>query len=75
MAKLITKTQRAKLDAACALDTEEFHTLLKEYAGIEAREYTAYLYYDEYGDFLAGSDEADIDDLLEKAGVEVQKNG
>lgn len=35
-------------------------------------EFVAYLYYDEDGDFLACSDETDVDDLLEKAYVEVR---
>lgn len=72
MIKYITKAQREELEKASILGVHEAHDLLKKYAGIEARPYTAYLYFDEDGDFLASSDETDIDDLLEKAYVEVR---
>lgn len=47
----------------------------KSQAGIQARAYTAYNYYDENDNFLANSDEADIYELLEMAGVEVRHGG
>lgn len=72
MAKYITKAQREELEEASVLGVHEAHDLLKKYTGTEARPYTAYLYFDEDGDFLACSDETDIDDLLEKAYVEVR---
>lgn len=75
MAKYITQAQMDELEEACSFDIEEGHALLRKYAGIEARPYTAYLYYDENGDFV-GSSEDDVldvlDDLLEKANVEVR---
>ena len=49
--------------------------MLEKYAGIQARAYTAYNYYDENDDFLANSDEVDIYGLLEMAGVEVRHGG
>ena len=75
MPKYITKAQREELADASAFGVEETHDLLKKYAGIEARPYTAYNYYDENGDFLANSDETDIYSLLESAGVEVRHGG
>lgn len=72
MIKYITKAQREELEEASFLGVHEAHDLLKKYAGIEAQPYIAYLYFDEDGDFLACSDETDIDDLPEKAYVEVR---
>lgn len=71
MNRSITKAQRAELEEACTFGVEEAHDLLRKYTGIEARPYTAYLYYDENGDFVGSSDDDGLDDLLEKANVEV----
>lgn len=71
MNRSITKAQRAELEEACTFGVEEAHDLLRKYAGVEARPYTAYLYYDENGDFVGSSDDDGLDDLLEKANVEV----
>lgn len=75
MAKFITKAQYEEMEDAAVCGVEEVHNLLEKYAGIKASPYTAYLYYDEYGNFLASSDETDLDDLLEKANVEVRHGG
>ena len=72
MNRSITKAQRAELEEACTFDVKEAHDLLRKYAGVEARPYTAYLYYDENGDFVGSSDDDGLDDLLEKANVEVR---
>lgn len=72
MPKYITKAQREELADAEEYGEGDLHELLKKYAGIEARPYTAYLYFDEGGDFLSCSDETDVDELLEKAYVEVR---
>ena len=72
MAKYITKAQREELADAEEYGIGDLHELLEKYAGIEARPYTAYMYYDELGNFLACDDETDVDDLLEKAYVEVR---
>lgn len=74
MNRSITKAQRAELEEACTFGVEEAHDLLRKYTGIEARPYTAYLYYDEDGDFVGSSDVDGLDDLLEEANVEV-RNG
>lgn len=75
MAKFITKTQMDELEDSCTFGIEGANKLLEKYAGIEARAYTAYNYYDEDGNFLANSDETDLDGLLEMAGVEVRHGG
>ena len=54
---------------------EGANKLPKKYAGIQALAYTAYNYYDENDNFLANSDETDLDDLLGKANVEVRHGG
>lgn len=72
MNRSITKAQRAELEEACTFGVEEAHDLLRKYTGIEARPYTAYLYYDENGDFVGSSDDDGLNDLLEKANVEVR---
>ena len=61
-----------ELEDACTDGVEEAHDLLRKYTGIEARPYTAYLYYDESGDFVGSSDDDGLNDLLEKANVEVR---
>ena len=75
MAKFITKSQMQELEDACTFGIEGANKLLKKYAGIQARAYTAYNYYDEYSNFLTSSDEAELYDLLEKANVEVRHGG
>lgn len=75
MAKFITKSQMEELEDACTSGIEGANKLLKKYAGIQVRAYTAYNYYDENDNFLANSDEADIYGLLEMAGVEVRHGG
>lgn len=72
MNRSITKDQWAELEEACTFGVEEAHDLLRKYTGIEARPYTAYLYYDENGDFVGSSDDDGLNDLLEKANVEVR---
>lgn len=72
MNRSITKAQRAELEEACTFGVEDAHDLLRKYTGVEARPYTAYLYYDENGNFVGSSDDDGLDDLLEKANVEVR---
>ena len=75
MAKCITKAQLSQLYQTQLIDNDEYLRLLKEFAGIESRPTTEYNYYDENDDFLANSDETDIYELLEMAGVEVRHGG
>ena len=73
MADFITKAQYGELkDRETFGDAAEFYELLKEYTGIEARPYTAYSYYSAERDYLGDSDEADLDELLQAACVEVR---
>lgn len=72
MAKYITSAQREELTDAEEYGIGDLLELLKKYAGIEAKPYTSYLYFDEAENFLACSDETTVDDLLEKAYVEVR---
>ena len=75
MAKYITDAQQEKLELAILLDDEEYRKLLREYMGIKARSYTAYNYYDENGDFIGNSEDYDLGQLMEVAGVEVRDDG
>ena len=75
MAKYITEAQREKLELAVLLDDEEYRKLLREYMGIKARAYTAYNYYDEIGNFIGNSEDYDLGQLMESAGVEVRDDG
>ena len=72
MPKHITKAQRAELSDAEEHGVGDLHELLQKYAGIRAEPYTAYMYYDEIGNFLACDDDTDVDSLLEMAYVEVR---
>jgi hypothetical protein len=44
MAKFISKSQMEELEDACTFGIEGANKLLKKYAGIQARAYTAYNY-------------------------------
>ena len=74
MADKITKEQLDLLKDAEFFNTLEYHELLKEYAGIVAEPYTAYLYYDSAGNYLGGSEYSTVRDLLSMAYVEVEEN-
>ena len=53
MAKFISKSQMEELEDACTFGIEGANKLLKKYAGIQARAYTAYNRYDKNDNFLA----------------------
>lgn len=73
MANFITRAQYDELSNAAFLDGHDgFHDLLEKYAGIEARPYTAYQYYDAAGNYVGDSNESGLDELLQAAYVEVQ---
>ena len=72
MAKFISKSQMEKLELAALFGGEGYRKLLREYMGFEARAYTAYNYYDESGDFIGNSEDYDLGQLMEVAGVEVR---
>lgn len=73
MANSITRAQYDEIANAFFYDDRNsFRELLEKYAGIEARPYTAYQYYDVAGNYVGDSNEDDLDDLLQAAYVEVQ---
>ena len=53
-------------------ETSAYNEKLRQIAGIEARPYTAYQYYDENGNYIGDSDGTPLYDLLDDAGVEVR---
>lgn len=75
MANTITKEQYERLEAAESFDIEEYHELLKEYAGIVAKPYTGYSYYDDAENYIGDSGCDDVSDLLKCAYIEVTDNG
>lgn len=75
MADTITREQLEDLEFAEPLDRNEFHKLLKEYAGIVAESYVGFCYYDAAGNYLGDSNDCDVRDLLKSAYVGVVDNG
>ena len=76
MAKTITKEQLEEIeDAIGCFDREAAYALLKEYTGIEARPYTAFVFYDEADNWIGDSDNYTIRDLLDEAYITVVEEG
>nr|DAH17009.1 MAG TPA: hypothetical protein [Caudoviricetes sp.] len=75
MHKYITKSQLQEIGDAVLFGENSFHLTLKKYTGIEARPYTAYLYYDDCGNFIGDGERATLGSLLEVANIEVRNNG
>lgn len=71
MAEYITEQQRQELEDSTAYGMNEFHRLLEEYTGIEARPYRAYQYFDNCGNYIGDSHNSGLSDLLEAAYVKV----
>lgn len=71
MAEYITKNQLLELKEAPIFGIQEFHKLLEEYTGIVANSYTAYLYYDNAGNYIGDGENSSLQDLLNAAYVEV----
>lgn len=68
----ITREQLEDLSDAFDFGTFfEFHEILEEYTGIVAKPYTAYQYFDEFGDYIGDSNDFELLDLLRNARVEV----
>lgn len=74
MAEYITKEQYVDIEDARFFDRDEYHKLLEEYAGIIAKPYTAFSYYDSAGNYIGDSENSDAMGLLKLAHVEV-RNG
>jgi hypothetical protein len=72
MRNTITKEQLEEIEDAMFLhDRETAYALLEEYAGIEARPYTAWAFYDEADNYVGNSDNDSIQDLLDSAYITI----
>ena len=71
MAKKITKEQYEDIEDARFFCIDEYHKLLEEYAGIIAKPYTAFSYYDSSGDYIGDSENSETMGLLKLAYIEV----
>lgn len=72
MNRTITKEQLRQIDDVIFWgDKRDAYALLKEYTGIEAKPYTAWNFYDEYGNCVGDSDNYSIRDLIENAYIDV----
>lgn len=72
MPKYITNAQLQELVDALDEEASVYNEKLRRIAGIEARPYIAYQYYDENGNYAGHSDETLLYDLLDNAGVELR---
>ena len=76
MCNTITKEQLEEIeDALDCFDRGAAFALLKKYTGIEARPYTAYVFYDEADNWVGDSDNYNLRDLLENADIKVVEKG
>ena len=73
MAK-ITKQQYKELEFAYSFDEKRFAEKLEEYTGITRKAYTSYDYYCG-GDYVGGSENHTLADILRNAYVEVVEDG
>ena len=70
----ITREQFEDIEDARQFGTrEEFHRLLEEYTGIEARPYTAYQYFDGADNYVGDSDEDTVKEMLDRAYIKVKE--
>ena len=68
----ITKEQLEEIeDALSCSDRETAYCLLEEYAGIKAKPYTAWAFYDDVGNWVGNSDDFTIKDLLDNAYIKI----
>lgn len=78
MAKTITKEQLEEIEDAISIhcfDRGAAYALLKKYTGIEARPYTAFVFYDEADNWVGDSDNHTIRDLLDNAYITIVDEG
>jgi hypothetical protein len=76
MCKTITREQLEEIeDALACFDKGAAYALLKKYTGIEARPYTAFVFYDEADNWVGDSDNYNIRDLLDNAYIKVVEEG
>lgn len=68
----ITEKQYEELVESRFWDSkEDFHELLENMTGIEARRYTGYSYYDSTGNYLGDSNDVSVRDLVNGAFIEI----
>ena len=76
MAQTITKEQLEEIEYALdCCDKGAAYALLKKYTGIEARPYTAFVFYDEADNFVGDSENCDVRDLLDNAYITIVEEG
>ena len=75
MPDAITREQFEEIENARFFDQSEYHELLKKYAGIVAKPYTAFSYYDSAGNYVGDSENSETYGLLRMAYVEVSDDG
>ena len=76
MSRTITREHLEEIeDAIRCFDRGAAYALLKKYTGIEARPYTAFVFYDEADNWIGDSDNYTIRDLLDKAYITVAEEG
>ena len=70
--KRLTREQYDDIEYARSFDMREYHELLEKHTGITAKQYTAFSYYDNAGNYLGDSNDSDTFDLLTAAYVKVE---
>lgn len=72
MPNKITRQQLEDLkDARSFGRMEDFHRLLEEYTGIEARPYTAYQYFDGADNYVGDSNDDTVKEILDRAYIKI----
>ncbi len=72
--KTITREQYKDLKDALSFGRkEDFHRLLEEYTGIEARPYTAYQYFDGADNYVGDSNDDTVKEILDRAYIKIKE--
>ena len=71
----ITRERVEQLEEAENLDKDGYNKLIEDYAGIIAKPYTGYSYFDEAGNYLGDYADSTTMGLLKAAYVEVVDDG
>lgn len=72
MSNSITKAQVEEINEKYFYESQEAgYALLKDYTGIEARPYTAYLFYDEAGNYVGDSEKDDFEEIILNAYIKI----
>ena len=72
MKKTISKELYDELHLLSCLNDRDYHAKLSE-IGVDARPYTAYQYFDEYGNYKGDSDDMTLNDLLDAMDISVEE--